>query len=60
MPGTGKMVGSFNTLIIRIFLGCAILLGAVGSSHAVEGGKNGYLLGLGGAQAGMLPPPSAK
>jgi len=43
--------------MLRIFLGYAILLGAVGSTHAVEGGKNGYLLGLGGAQAGMLPPP---
>jgi len=51
------MVGPFITFILRIFLGCAILLGTVGSTHAVEGGKNGYLLGLGGAQAGMLPPP---
>ena len=51
------MVGLFNTLMLRIFLGGAILLGSVGSSFAVEGGKNAYLLGLGGAQAGMLPPP---
>lgn len=51
------MAGSFNTLMLRICLWGAILLGSVGSSHAVEGGKNGYLLGLGGAQAGMLPPP---
>lgn len=54
----GEMVvGSLNTFMLRILFGCAVLLGAVGSTHAVEGGKNGYLLGLGGAQAGILPPP---
>lgn len=51
------MVSLLRNLLFRVLFSCALLLGPVGETHAVEGGANAYLLGLQGAQAGILPPP---